>query len=76
MGMVKRKMMEVQEEAVAAYEKLDEANPYVGTTWERIWQEAWDFHADAYGAYIDRVAEAEDYARCPDLAIDYLSHLG
>lgn len=75
MGMVKRKMMEVQEEATAAYEALEEVNPYIGTIWERTWQKAWNFQSDEYGAHIDRLAEAEDYARCPDLRINYFDRV-
>lgn len=65
MGMVKRKMMEVQEEAFAAYDAAEEENPnpYVGTIWERTWQEAWDGRQDTYAEHLDRLAEAEGYYR-------------
>lgn len=75
MGMVKNYMMGVQEEAAAAYERLDDTNPYVGTMWERCWQEAWDFHADAYGAHIDRLQEQEDYLRAP-VPVTYFDYDG
>ncbi len=75
MGMVKNYMMGVQEEAADAYERLDTENPYVGTMWERCWQEAWDGHADAYGEYLDGLQAEEDYLRSP-FPITYFDYDG
>ncbi len=65
MGMVKRKMMEVQEEAWDAFEEGSEVNPYKDTMWERCWQQAYDGCADDYGNYLDLMQEKEDYLRSP-----------
>lgn len=75
MGMVKRKMMEVQEEAYQASDEGSEVNPYKGTPWEQCWQEAYDAHADEYGAYIDRLQEKEDYLKAP-VPVTYFDWMG
>ncbi len=72
--MVKRKMMEVQEEGWAAFEDGIERseNPYTDSMWAKVWKDAWEERSlDREGDYLDGLAELEDYARCPELRINY-----
>ena len=75
MGMVKHKMMEVQEEGWQAFEDgvEREENPYTDTMWAATWKEAWENRSlDREADYFDSLALEEDYHRNPDLYIDYL----
>ena len=69
MGMVKRKMMEVQEEAWQACEEgvLRSENPYTDTMWAATWKEAWEERSNDF----DALAEKEDYLNHPELQINY-----
>ncbi len=84
MGMVKRKMMEVQEEAWQAFEDGIKENPYVGQSWEQTWAAAWEGRSNDYGEYLDELQEKEDYLKMiqnwhvflrSPAAVTYFDHL-
>ena len=54
MGMVKRKMMDVEQEGQDAFMRfdIDNPNPYAATMFSEVWQDAFDAQKADYDAHL------------------------